>query len=98
LSIRPQQQYNALQAARRREQSQEFAQRYALRAGIEATISQGVRAFDLRRSRYIGLDKTHLQHLGIAAAINIARLFDWLEGTGPASTRLSAFQQLFSAA
>jgi transposase len=98
LSIRPQRQYDALRRARQQEQSQEFAQRYALRAGIEATISQGVRAFDLRRSRYIGLDKTHLQHLGIAAAINMARLFDWLEGTGPASTRFSAFQQLFSAA
>ncbi|WP_151756816.1 transposase [Dictyobacter vulcani] len=43
-----------------------FQPRYALRAGIEATISQGVRTFDLRRSRYVGLPKTHVQPLAIS--------------------------------
>lgn len=33
--------------------------RYTLRQGIEATISQGIRAFGMRRSRSISLDKTH---------------------------------------
>jgi len=33
----------------------EFKERYAKRSGIEGTISQGVRAFDLRVSRYLGL-------------------------------------------
>lgn len=37
-------------------------------------MSQGVRAFGMRRSRSIGLAKTHLQHIGIAAAINLARI------------------------
>ncbi len=31
---------------------------YQRRAGIEGTISQGTRAFGLRRSRYIGQEKT----------------------------------------
>ncbi len=34
---------------------------YNKRAGIEGSISQGVRRSALRQSRYIGLAKTHLQ-------------------------------------
>jgi transposase len=98
LSVRPREQQETLQAARRRQQTSAFTQEYNLRQGVEATISQGVRAFGMRRSRYIGEAKTHLQHLGIAAAINITRLFDWLDGSGPAPTRVSAFQRLYFAA
>ncbi len=98
LTIRLQAQHEALQAARRRQQTRAFASQYALREGIEATISQGVRAFGLRRSRYIGLAKTHLQHLGIAAAINLVRVVAWLDGEELAPTRLSAFQKLYLAA
>jgi transposase len=72
----------------------EFWQRYAKRSGIEGTISQGVRAFDLRRTRYIGLAKAALQNVAIAAAINLQRLFDWLEGVPCALTRVSRFAQL----
>ena len=72
LVVRPQAQFEAIQAARQRQQTQEFKERYAIRAGIEGTISQGVRAFDLRRSRYIGLAKTHLQHVITATAINFS--------------------------
>ena len=57
ITIRPQAQHEALQAARRRQQTSAFASQYALREGIEATISQGVRAFSMRRSRYLGLAK-----------------------------------------
>ncbi len=98
LSVRPQQQYEALQAARKLQATKEFSQQYALRQGIEATISQGVRAFGLRRSRSIGLDKTHLQHVGIAAAINLVRVVAWLDGDELAPTRVSAFQRLYAAA
>ena len=69
-----------------------------MRAGVEATISQGVRAFDLRRSRYVGVSKTHLQHLAIATAINLVRLVDWLDGTPFAPTRVSAFERLYKVA
>jgi len=57
-----------------------------------------VRAFGMRRSRYIGLAKTHLQHVGIAAAINLVRVVAWLDGDELAPTRLSAFQRLYAAA
>jgi transposase len=98
LTIRPQAQYTALQTARQRQHTATFQQTYALRAGVEATISQGVRAFDLRRSRYLGLPKTHLQHLGIAAAINLVRVVTWLDGNPLAPTRVSAFERLYDAA
>jgi transposase len=98
LVIRPQAQYAALQAARKLQRTETFQQRYALRAGVEATISQGVRAFDLRRSRYVGVAKTHLQHLAIATAINLVRLVDWLDGHPLAPTRVSAFERLYNVA
>jgi transposase len=98
LTIRPRDQYEALHAARRRQTTQAFSQQYALRSGIEATFSQGVRAFGLRRSRYSGLTKTHLQHIGTAAAINLVRVVAWLDGDELAPTRVSAFQRLYAAA
>jgi DDE family transposase len=98
IMVRPQAQYEALQTARRRQKTPAFVQQYALRQGIEATISQGVRAFDLRRSRSIGLPKTHLQHVGIAAAINLVRVVAWLDGDLLAPTRVSAFERLYDAA
>ncbi len=98
ITVRPQAQHEALQAARRRQQTRAFTKQYALREGIEATISQGVRAFGMRRSRYSGLAKTHLQHLGIAAGMNVVRAVAWLEGDELAPTRLSAFQRLYLAA
>jgi hypothetical protein len=42
--------------------------------------------------------KTHLQHVGIAAAINLVRAVAWLDGELPAPTRVSAFQRLYYAA
>jgi hypothetical protein len=36
---------------------------YSKRAGIEGTISQGVRTLGLRCTRYLGLIKTHLGHV-----------------------------------
>jgi transposase len=67
----------ALPAARQREQTEEFKEYYKKRAGIEGTISQGVRAFGLRCSRYLGQAKTALQHIAIAVAINLVRLGAW---------------------
>jgi transposase len=67
---------------------------YRLRAGVEGTISQGVRAFGLRQARYRGLAKTHLQGVATAAAINLARMDDWLSGHVPAKTRISRFAHL----
>jgi transposase len=45
---------------------------------VESSLSQGVRRFDLRRSRYIGLARTQLQQIINATAMNLVRLADWL--------------------
>lgn len=94
LRLRPQPEYETLQLARQRQKTDEFKQRYKKRAGIEGTISQGTRSFELRRSRYIGLAKTHLQHVAIAAAINLTRVADWLMERPTAQTRRSKFAAL----
>jgi transposase len=91
MKLRPQAQHNALQAARCRQQTTAFKERYAARAGVEGTLSQGVRAFTLRQARYLGQAKTHLQHLLIAMAINLVRVVEWLTGTPQAQTRTSSF-------
>ncbi len=94
LKLRPRAEYEALRAARERLATKEGRRRYARRAGIEGTLSQGVRAFGLRRSRYHGLAKTHLQHVATAAAINLARLGDWFRAVPRAVTRTSRFVAL----
>jgi transposase len=94
LSFKPQAAFEVLQWARQREHTQEFKERYAKRAGIEGTISQGTRSCDLRRSRYIGQAKTHLQHILIAIAINLVRFVDWMNQVPRAATRTSAFVAL----
>ncbi|RPI87022.1 MAG: IS1182 family transposase [Chloroflexi bacterium] len=94
LSFKPKEQYELLQWARQREHTPEFKKLYAKRAGIEGTISQGTRSCGLRRSRYIGQTKTHLQHILIAIAINLARFVDWIHQVPRAATRTSAFAAL----
>ena len=91
ISIRPQKQYEALQQRREYETTSAYKREYAKRAGIEGTISQGVRRAGMRRSRYIGLAKTHLGHLLIAAAINFVRVADWFAEVPRAQTRQSPF-------
>lgn len=98
VTVRPEAQHKALQAARAREKTETFAQQYAKRAGIEGTLSQGVRGFDLRRTRYIGLAKTHLQHILIAGAMNLMRVADWLAEEPLAQAHPSAFVRLHRAA
>jgi transposase len=94
VAFRPQAQYEALQATRQRQASVEGKQMYNRRAGIEGTLSQGVRAFGLRCCRYSGLAKTRLQHLATAAAINLDRLIAWFDERPQAQTRTSAFAKL----
>jgi len=94
LSFKPKPQYELLQWARQREHTPEFKIRYAKRAGIEGTVSQGTRSCGLRRSRYIGQAKTHLQHILIALAINLARFVNWIKQIPRATTRTSAFEAL----
>lgn len=94
LTFQPHAQQTAHAEARADEQTADFAHAYAARAGIEGLISQGVRAFDLRRARYRGLAKTHLQHLLTATAINLVRLDAWLTDQPRASTRPNRLARL----
>jgi transposase len=98
ITVRPRDQYEALQEARSREASEDYRAEYNRRAGIEGTISQGVRSFGLRRSRYVGEAKAHLQHIATATAINVARISDWLEEKPRERTRKSAFTRLMATA
>ena len=91
ITVRPHEQYEALQAARERERTEAYAAEYARRAGVEGTLSQAVRRAGLRRSRYVGLARTHLGHLLTATAINFVRLGEWLADTPRAKTRHPPF-------
>jgi transposase len=88
----------ALFAARQREETAEFKDVYRHRAGIEGIHSQAVRALGLRRSRSIGLRKTHLGHVALAAAINGIQLMSWLRGERPEQTRTSPFKRVMELA
>jgi transposase len=90
----PRPEYEALNKARARMNDPAWKERYHARAGIEGTLSQGVRAFGMRRSRYIGLAKTGLQQVCTAAALNASRVVHWLAGTPRAKTPVTRFAAL----
>jgi transposase len=94
--LRHQAAHEALQARRHAQHTPEFRQAYQARAGIEGTVSQGVRRMGLRRSRYLGLPKTQLQHILTAVAINLVRIDDWLCGRPPGQTYRSPLALLAS--
>jgi transposase len=94
LTLRPREEYELLAATRLEQSTPEWKQLYNKRAGIEGIFSQGVHSFGLRRSRYRGLPKSHLQNVAIACAINLQRLDDYWMGIDPAPTRISNFARL----
>ena len=94
IGLRAREHHEALQDARRHQDTAEFRESYAARAGIEATHEQTIRRCGLRRCRYIGLAKTHLQHIISAAAVNLVRIANWVNGIPTAPTRCSWFAAL----
>ena len=94
LTIHTQKEYIALHHRREIQHTPEFLKTYNQRAGIEGTISQGVRRSALRQSRYIGLAKTHLQHIFMAVGLNLCRFDAWLNGVPFAPSRYSRFMTL----
>jgi transposase len=96
--MRPKDHYLALQVRRAHVRTLEYAVEYAHRAGIEGTISEGVRAHGTCRSRYISLQRTYLAHVLTAAAINLAHVAAWLTDTSRAQTRHSRFARLMAQA
>jgi transposase len=87
-------QFEALQAARGQQASEAGQQLYRRRAGIEGTFSHVVKSFGLRRTRYRGLKKTHLQHVMTAVAMNVGRIVAWLAHLPRVTTRTSRFATL----
>ena len=63
-----------LQAARLRQQTEEFDLLYRLRAAVERKIAELAQR-GLRETRYVGEPKRQLQRLWTGAAINLRRLF-----------------------
>ena len=49
-------------------------------APAEGASGEVFRTLHLRRARYIGLAKVHLQHVLTAAALNLVRVAAWLAG------------------
>jgi transposase len=98
MTVRPREHYEALKAACERQSSTKLAQEYTRRAGIEGTLSYDIRACGLRRSRYIGLARTHVQHVLIAAAMHLSRVARWLADEPRARTRRSPLLKLQQAA
>ncbi len=86
--------HEAIKKTRAMFSSNEGWHEYKRRAGIEGTLSQGIRRGALRRSRYKGLQKTHLQEVATAAGMNILRTINHLNQVPIAKTRISRFASL----
>lgn len=94
LQLQPQAQLEALQRQRAVQQTPEFRQAYALRSGVEATISQAVRRLPLRQSRYCGMPKVQLQEVVTATALNCLRLYAYVNGVPRGITWVSHLARL----
>jgi transposase len=71
-----------------------WKERYHVRAGVEGTLSQGVRAFGMCQSRYVGLAKTRLQEVCTAVGMNVSRVVHWRDGRLRSKTRVTRFASL----
>lgn len=94
LSFRPRPYQEALDRRRRLQETEAFWQEYSRRSGIEGTVSQAVRCFHLRRARYRGPARVHLQHLLVAAALNLTRMVAWLGDPAHARPHQSRLKRL----
>jgi len=97
LTLRPEAEHRALQAARAKEATPEFKQAYRARAGVEGSLSQALRRCGLRLCRYRGEVKVHLQHLLTGAALNYVRVAAWQMATPRERIRKGAFLRLLPA-
>jgi transposase len=94
VSFRPRPVHEAITAARAEQASDTWRRKYRIRAGIEGTIAQATHVTGIRRARYLGLDKTRLEHNTAAAAINLIRLDAWWTGQPLDRTRTTHLQRL----
>jgi transposase len=80
LTVLPRDLAEAQAAARTAETTIPFQADYARRAGVEGTMHQAA-SHGARRARYRGLPKTRLDHIYMAAALNLLRLEAFWTGT-----------------
>ncbi|MFF9244520.1 transposase [Streptomyces sp. NPDC014776] len=59
---------------RTEQQTSEWKTRYAVRSGVEGTVNEFAHGHGMRRCRYRGQGKAHIQHVLTAIAVNIERL------------------------
>jgi hypothetical protein len=88
-----------LQARHRAAQNTpEWKRLYGARPGAGGTVNECVNGHRMRRCRYHGLGKAHLQHVLTAIAINIERLSEQEPGNSAYRPRTpTAFQQYLDA-
>ena len=60
--------------ARTEQQTPDWQTRHAVRSGVEGTVNEFAHGHGMRRCRYRGQPKAHLQHVFTAIAVNIERL------------------------
>ena len=94
LTLNPRSIHEALTAARAAQNTDAWKDRYRIRAGVEGTIAQTTHVTGARRARYIGLDKTRLEHFIAATAVNLIRLDAWWTGHPLDRTRTTHLQRL----
>lgn len=76
--------HDLLQSARARQETEDFKAVYRQhRGGVEGCLSALVRGHGIRKKRYIGQAKGHLQALFTGAAVNLRRVASWLAGKRP---------------
>ena len=94
LSFHEEDVFKTVQQRKRDQHTEEWRKRYGKRAGVEGTVSQCVFALGMRRSRYRGLAKTHLQFVLTAAAMNLTRVLNWHNEKPRSQTRFTRFGRL----
>ena len=98
LTLLTREQHEVLARQRAGQQTPQWKARCNIRAGIEGTISQAVRATRMRRTPCHGQPKTHLASILNATAINLIRTDARLNGTPLGTTRVSHLARLDLAA
>ncbi|GAA2224686.1 hypothetical protein GCM10010429_59000 [Micromonospora olivasterospora] len=96
--MRPREVHHAIQLARAEQHTNAWQAKYARRAGVEGTVSQAANVTGIRQARYRGLDKTHLQNVFSAVAVNLIRLTAYQNGHPLDRTRTSHLARLALAA
>jgi transposase len=94
LFLRPREIHEAVAAARAGQGTQQWQDRYKARAGVEGLMYQATHVTGIRRARYTGLDKTRLEHLAAATAINLIRLDAWYSSRPLDRTRTTHLQRI----